>query len=206
MDYNKSLDRVCEKCGNGFHVPPSSLLKGPCKYCSQACYRQSPIPVETRFWKKVIITPGCWMWKGAKEKGYGIIRNQFPLKSNTSAHRLSYEIHKGLIPEGLFVCHKCDNPECSNPDHLFVGTHQENMEDMKIKGRANDGKNTPYYTNPESTRGSKNPLAKLNESQVLEIRRRYIPRVLTMDQLAEEYGVSRGAILSVVHRKNWAHL
>lgn len=84
-------------------------------------------------WYKVDEKTGCWVWqKSLRPKGYG----QFMSKA---AHRVSYAIHKG-DPKGMFVCHKCDNPPCINPDHLFLGTPLDNMIDMKHKGRAKNNK------------------------------------------------------------------
>jgi hypothetical protein len=82
-----------------------------------------------RFWPKVRKDRGCWVWTGATTTtGYGRLSGQ-------PAHRLSWEIHHGPIPAGLFVCHRCDNPGCVRPDHLFLGTHEANMADMVAKGR-----------------------------------------------------------------------
>lgn len=79
---------------------------------------------------------GCWNWMGAvhKKTGYGIFRRKGG-SSGHSAHRMAWELWNGPVPEGLCVCHKCDNPRCCNPDHLFIGTHKDNSEDMVRKGR-----------------------------------------------------------------------
>lgn len=82
---------------------------------------------------------GCWLWTGSlSRRNYGFVGNFSMAKriGMYQAHRLSFVIHKGAIPEGMFVCHHCDNPPCINPEHLFLGTHADNMQDMKNKGRA----------------------------------------------------------------------
>lgn len=76
---------------------------------------------------------GCWLWeKSLARKGYGVIHIKNKRKS---AHRYSWELYYGPVPKGLFVCHKCDTPSCVNPEHLFIGTHTDNMRDAKRKGR-----------------------------------------------------------------------
>jgi hypothetical protein len=88
---------------------------------------------EERFWSNVEKTDDCWIWKGyEKSCGYGGMR---AYGKNWFAHRLSYTLNIGEIPEGMYVCHKCDNPICVRPDHLFLGTHKDNMADCKAKGR-----------------------------------------------------------------------
>lgn len=88
-----------------------------------------------RFWMKVIKTDGCWKWTGAKHPfGYGMIRAGGTQEKITSS-RASWLVHFGDIPPGMMVCHKCDNPECTNPEHLFLGTGTDNMEDREDKSR-----------------------------------------------------------------------
>lgn len=85
------------------------------------------------FWKHVKKGPGCWEWQGTRDRaGYGQAKAG---RKTVRAHRLSWRIHRGVIPDGFIICHKCDNPPCVRPDHLFVGTHQDNSQDMMNKGR-----------------------------------------------------------------------
>jgi hypothetical protein len=92
-------------------------------------------PAEVRFWANVLKTPKCWEWQAAlNQSGYGYLR--VGAKSeHVMAHRYSWEMHCSAIPQGMFVCHKCDNPKCVRPDHLFLGTQADNLRDMWQKGR-----------------------------------------------------------------------
>jgi hypothetical protein len=94
-----------------------------------------------RFWDKVEKTNTCWNWTGAKRSGYGVIKINHKL---ISTHRFSYELHNGSIPNGLLVCHSCDNSLCVNPEHLFIGTYSDNMKDCRDKGRLIVPKGNPF--------------------------------------------------------------
>jgi hypothetical protein len=137
--------------------------------------------------KRNVTESGCWEWTGhIMTNGYGQIGSG---KTVLLTHRASYTEFVGEIPEGLYVCHKCDNRKCFNPDHLFVGTHNENMIDMINKGRQ------------RSLAGVHSPNAKLTTEQIQEIRERYIPYVTTTE-LAKEFGISKQYVGQIA-RKEW---
>lgn len=140
--------------------------------------------IHERFFDKVEKTDSCWIWTGAKNrKNYGM----FVYKGRVHmSHRVSYMEWKGEIPDGKLVCHTCDNPSCVNPDHLFVGSNQDNMDDMKSKGRQR------FLT------GENNKNSKLTWQQVREIRSSD-ESVLT---LAKKYGVSDVTIYYVL-KEGW---
>ena len=143
----------------------------------------------------------CWEWQGCRDKaGYGTItkRRARPKENGSSpkTHRVAYELFFGDIPDGLLVCHTCDNPPCCNPRHLWTGTSKQNTQDAVKKNRM-DGIN----------RGETNGSAKLAERDVLDIRDKFFFQQKTIKELAAEYNVSRGLIELVVHGwKKWKHL
>lgn len=147
--------------------------------------------VEKRFWSKVNKTDGCWEWTAGKTHGYGTMLGYGKL---VRSNRLSWELHFGPIPEGMQVCHHCDNRGCVNPAHLFLGTNQDNVNDMVAKGRNRCG----------DVRGEDHPLSKLTEANVLEIRERSGSESQT--KLAREYGVSQSLISVVIRREAWTHI
>lgn len=144
-----------------------------------------------RFHNKVELIPftTCHWWIGSSSQKYG----QISVNGNmVYSHRVAYLLSVGDIPNGISVCHKCDNPGCVNPDHLFIGTHRENMEDMAGKGRSGG----------EKRRGANNTAAKLTASQVLEIRNSTEPAVL----IASNYGVCESTVYLIKSRKIWSHI
>jgi hypothetical protein len=122
-------------------------------------------------------------------------------QKGVKAHRFSYELANGPIPDGLFVCHKCDNPKCVRPDHLFLGTNQDNVTDMVRKGR-----HVPNAAGINVPRGNNHHWAILTEEQVHEIRKRYANERISYRELGEIYGVSGAAIGEIIRRANWSHV
>ena len=142
--------------------------------------------LEERFLRKVVKTDTCWLWGGAKNNaGYG---NMNVGGKYYNAHRISYQLFVGMIKKGLLVCHKCDNPTCVNPLHLFLGTPKENDAD-KIKKRRH-------------MFGVKHPMSKLTEEQVLKIRK----EEGSQQSISERYGVSRRLVGMIRNYKIWKHL
>jgi len=147
-------------------------------------------PPEVRFWYRVQKSSepnGCWMWTGrVGTNGYGLFRIKPSPKQPASAHRVSYEMKHGPIPQGFCVLHACDKPLCVNPSHLFLGTQADNMRDMANKGRS--------------------AKAPLSESQVLELRAKHATGKYRRVELADEYGISPTAVRYIVTRKTWENL
>lgn len=135
---------------------------------------------------------GCWLWAGSQRKktGYGGFKYNGKM---VLAHRMSFLIYKGDFNKSLSVCHSCDNTACVNPEHLFLGTHQDNMTDMKLKGRF------------KSFSGSSNSNSKLTEDKVkciLSLLRIGVKQTV----LAKIHGVKKGTIQSIADRSAWKHV
>lgn len=194
--------RVCPHCKAPFSPIPGHPNK---IYCSANCYHAArTTPVADRLWAKVHKTDGCWEWTGTKTQGYGTMTIN---RRKERVPRVVYTLTYGPIPAGLFVCHHCDNRACVRPSHLFLGTHADNLRDMREKGRSQRGERHGLRLHPEAVvRGEASPNAKLTEVTVRAIRARYAYRVVPMSQLAREYGVSISVISAVVRRERWRHV
>jgi hypothetical protein len=147
-----------------------------------------------RFMDKVSPEPnsGCWLWAGdALTSGYGVVWISDIPRQRALAHRVSYEHHKGPIPDSMFVCHKCDVPACVNPDHLFLGTNAENTNDKVAKGRQMKGQNVPS--------------SKLTDEIVKDIRAS-VANGSTQKQMCDKYGIAPGTMSFVINRKTWKHV
>lgn len=176
-----------------------------------------PVPVRAplaeRFNAKYAVDDitGCWNWIGAVDpKGYGFI-NLGGRKGGRNAARVAYELFIGPLPEGeghhgTCVCHRCDNTGCVNPEHLFIGTVADNNRDMWGKGRGRSGAYKGMRHNKENhPRGSKHPMAKLTEAQVIAARRR-MDGGLPFKTIAQELGISRSYAWAIKSRRSWRHL
>lgn len=147
-------------------------------------------PILERFMSKVLPEPnsGCWLWAtGLDNKGYGRFGSGSK-KTMRLAHRMAYEHFVGPIPDGLFVCHKCDVRSCVNPDHMFLGNHQDNMTDRNKKSR--------------QVRGTKQHMSKINEDIVRYIR----SSQKNCTELAAEVGINQSSVSAVRTRRTWKHV
>ncbi len=171
-----------------YHEKNKQLEFHECLTCKKLCIKKYEFAFCSdmcRFMSHVTKTESCWNWNSSKDGGgYG----QTNIGSEKiKAHRLSYELFKGQITDNLLVCHSCDNPSCVNPDHLWLGTNNDNMKDMHNKGRI---------------------FTKLTAYQVNKIRdvwnNNYYHGVGT--ELCKKYGITIGHLSNIVNRKIWKHI
>lgn len=167
------------------------------------------VPAKQRLAASVERGPKCWLWTGGlSSNGYGKLSDDNG--RTVGAHRLSYEIARGPIPEGLFVLHKCDVRNCVRPSHLFLGTQKQNMEDKVFKGREargeRHGSKTRPKTRPETTqKGSRNPASKLTEAEVKAIRS-YASSGARQTSIAAMFGITQALVSLIVRREAWKHV
>ena len=150
--------------------------------------------IESRFWSKVnkLSPEECWPWIGAKSSwGYGNFRFR---KKPWPAHRVVWVLNHGEIPKGMYICHKCDNPPCCNPDHLFMGTPKENTADMFNKGY-----------NHNHLRGSNHPLARFNENEILEIKK-LLHHGVKQTHIARMFNTRQSHISKIKRNEIWGYL
>jgi len=152
---------------------------------------------------------GCWEWtRGRFRSGYGAA---YVDGRQQVAHRVAYEIVKGPIPAGMYVCHRCDNPPCINPDHLWLGSHRENMHDAIRKGRSSK---PPVHVGGEHWRlkyphmvehGEDNPNAIMTDEQVIQMRKDYVSGH-PLDAICARYEINRSTMHDYTSGRSWKHL
>lgn len=187
------VERPCLACGRVRRASLSAARRGAGRFCNRACFvewnqRQATERLATRFWSRVlcVIATHCWEWQGSRRpNGYGQVSIPGRPGQPDIASRVAWRLERGPIPAGLFVCHRCDNPPCVNPAHLFLGTGAENSLDMVAKDRVS------------------RHAAKLTRPQVEEIRQRYAAGGALQLDLAAEFGVGPKAVSKIVNRDRW---
>lgn len=181
-------------CGNNIVARGDMLKSGNTKSCG--CYHRDQITKGTeqdRFWAYVDKSGDCWEWHASKNpRGYGQFSATVDGRlRNMRAHRLAYIWAGNDLKDDDLLCHTCDNPSCVNPDHLFVGTHQDNMADKTAKDRQAKGEGIAASI--------------LTEPQVHEIRRRFASGE-SGPTIADDFGVSKQCVYAIAKRKTWRHI
>lgn len=196
---------ICETCGKEFKWRRVKESKLP-RFCEFKCRSWKGLKTRKKnseftqnenferlkkyYEKYVVKQESCWDWKGIIEHtGYGKLGIRPPIK----AHRASWIIHKGPIPKGLIVCHTCDNRKCTNPDHLWLGTHKDNIQDRIKKGRCNTAKGTQLK------------IARLSDGQVKKIKD-LLKKGLTCSEIGRQYKVSRKIVSRIKNGETWKHI
>lgn len=189
-------------CGHKTKISPANdpragWIKGEPRRFLAGHQARPRTPLPDRFWSRADREGDeCWLWRGRRNAhGYGVFDASEVRSGPILAHRLAYELERGPIPDGMIVCHACDTPACVRPDHLFLGTQQDNLADMDRKNRRRTG----------ALRGAANPIAKLTEDAVRDLRDRYRAGE-SVSALARAFGIHRKTVADIVQGKRWAHV
>jgi hypothetical protein len=200
----RKISRTCNnsKCINPDHFTSHEIID----ICTVEYNKMNlPQDVVNRFWSKVIVTSNipknhynltepCWEWIGADngKQGYGhfMLNRKF-----IRAHRISYEYFNGPIPDKLMICHKCDNPSCVNPEHLYPGTSKDNQNDCVKSNRKQDVK------------GSKHGMATTDEDTIIEILSKvFYGQITNVSEIENRYKITRDVIYQITTRQSWTHV
>lgn len=176
---------IAKKCNIGRLTVHRLLKKNNIKHGENSSYA---------FWNKIKVLGNndCWEWRAFKDKdGYGQY-SSWKDGDEQRVHRIMWILKFGSIPKGALVCHKCDNPSCCNPNHLFLGTHRNNVEDKVSKNR--------------QAKGMSHGRSKLTEEDIVKIRSRYIGKWGQITKLAKEYKVGYATMYSIIHNETWKHI
>jgi len=185
---------ICD-CGEKTILPTSALTSGHTTSCgclTSINRKNYDEDMRNKIKSYIEINDNdCWVWKKSKQKqGYGVITYKRKVQL---AHRVSFKIFNGYLPDDLYVCHKCDNPSCCNPDHLFLGTNSDNIKDAFSKGRVYRPKGEDHY------------YSKLKESDVVEIRE-LAKKNVDKQKIADKFKISLSHADNVIRRRSWKHV
>lgn len=189
----KRVQRICEVCGGTFLARHDAVEQGNGRFCTRACVNRSrKVSLDARLdeilGRCTRNENGCLLWAGTLDRaGYGIIAGDAEDNwKQLRASHLVYEKFVAPIPDGQYVLHRCDNPPCVEPDHLWLGSKKENMLDMVQKGRG--GIHSPY---------------KLTEDDVRAIRQHYTTEHISQEKLGAAFGINQRTVSRIVRGKNW---
>jgi hypothetical protein len=168
------------------------MLREPMRFALMSSGDPMKMTMEERFWSKVRKAEGCWVWAGTMRGAYGTFSIGARSAGQVGAHRMAWQLTNGPIAAGLFVCHRCDNPPCVNPDHLFLGTVQDNVADMVAKGRG--------------VAADRHGCAKLTREQAQAVLDTYFAGGITIKETGRTLGVPRGTVRDIVCGRAWKEL
>lgn len=183
------VETVCPHCLKTFLINPFLLKNGKTRCCSASCGQRhrTRASVNDRFFSKVEKSDGCWIWKGCVNKdGYGKMGDG--AGSSVGAHIVSWTLANGPVPAGMNVCHECDNPPCVKPDHLFLGTQLDNIQDRVKKNRCASGVRSYRHT--------------LDPEKVLSMRRMRESGI-SYREIGEAFGVNDSAAWKAINGSTW---
>jgi hypothetical protein len=223
LGFRKRPESTCALCGAAFHRPPAQRRRGRGRFCSRTCKTISQMSgPDIRVWPLIVcdLETQCWMWTGAIDrKGYGRVWNP---GRTALAHRIVWELLRSPLIRTQCLLHTCDTPLCVNPDHLWIGTRQDNNRDRDSKGRVARGARHSSRTQPDRVargarhmsrtkpwtvaRGEMSGSAKLTEQDVRSIRIRFAKGGISKAELGRQFAVTDSNVRAIVNGRTWQHV